>query len=112
MDGYVDDINFHNEDPILVERYLYLQSLNKAQENIDAEIHLISEELKNIPPMPRSVDRWINSMSSSFKLSDFDKTFSLNRRYKKLMEERKFNGSRIKLFAIENVLEMIKEVEK
>lgn len=110
MDGYTET-DFVGEDPALVEKYLYLQILNKKQADIDDEIASISKEIKALPVVPKSIDRWINSVSSPFKISDFDRIFTLKRRYKKLMEERGYNGSKIKIFAIENVLEMIKEAE-
>jgi hypothetical protein len=58
------------------------------------------------------MDRWIGSFRSNFKISDLTKIFKINKRYRTLMEERKSNGSKIKIFAIDNVLEQIHDTVK
>lgn len=94
------------------KKFEYLQTLYQYQQKIDEEISEISSEIKTIPQSPLNMDAWISSFSSKFKISDLSKMVKLTKRYKILMEERQINGSKMKLFAIDNLLEQIKETEK
>jgi len=111
MDGYLQSEKLSFEKS-MIDKYLYMQNLYDTQKGIDKEIESIALEMDNLPKLPKSMESWINSFSNNFKLSDFDKTFSLNKKYKKLIEERKSNSSKIKLFAIDNIIDQIEQVEK
>lgn len=91
------------------QKYLYIQELYQNQIKIDKEIELLSGEIEKLPKMPPNMERWISSFRSDFKISDLSKICKINKRYKHLMEERKINGSKIKLFAIDNVIKQIEE---
>lgn len=93
-------------------KYLYIQSLYNTQLEIDKEIANLSAEIESMPKMPPSMEGWISSFSSEFKISHLGKIFKINKRYRELVEERKNNGTKIKLFAIDNVLDQIKEINK
>lgn len=112
MDGYSKTTDMKNSDQDNMHKYMYMQQLHKNQQKIDIDIENISKELQKLPDMPYSMDGWISSFQSNFKLSDFTKIFNLNKRYKNLLEDRKSNGSKIKIFAIENLIDQINEVVK
>jgi hypothetical protein len=113
MDGYVDGQSLENPNEAAnYQKLLYIQELYEPQKKIDAEIATLSSEIESLPKMPASMDRWIGSFRSNFKISDLTKIFKINKRYRTLMEERKSNGSKIKIFAIDNVLEQIHDTVK
>jgi hypothetical protein len=115
MDGYIDAQtieNYTESETRDYKKFLYLQELYENQKRIDAEIAVLSSEIDGLPKLPESMDRWIGSFRSNFKISDLTKIFKINKKYRNLMEERRSNGRKIKIFAIENVLEQIKDTEK
>jgi hypothetical protein len=116
MDGYIDaqtiETSADDVESPDYKKYLYLQELYENQKRIDAEIAVLSSEIDGLPKLPESMDRWIGSFRSNFKISDLTKIFKINKKYRNLMEERRSNGRKIKIFAIENVLEQIKDTEK
>lgn len=109
MDGYANAV----ESPVINEnyqKYAYVQELYENQVRIDKEIAQLSSEIESLPQIPPSMDGWISSFRSNVKISDVTKVFKINRKYKKLIEERKSNGSKIKIFAIDHILDQIDEV--
>lgn len=104
MDGYADTQSYENYNKLL-----YIQELYETQKKIDTEIATLSSEIELLPKMPTNMDGWIGSFRSNFKIPDLTKMLKINKRYRTLMEERKSNGSKIKIFAIENVLEQISD---
>jgi len=110
MDGYAD-VQFLETatDTANYQKLLYIQQLYETQKRIDAEISALSSEIEALPKMPASMDRWIGSFRSNFKIPDLTKMLKINKRYRTLMEERRSNGSKIKIFAIDNVLEQIND---
>jgi hypothetical protein len=111
MDGYASNAT-DNQDEINLQKYMHIQELYQNQQNIDKEISTLSLEIQKLPEMPRSMENWVSSFSSEFKLSDMKKIFNLNKRYKTLIENRKENGQKIKLFAIDNLIDQINETVK
>lgn len=109
MDGYINTDPVNQED---YQKYLYIQELYLNQVRIDKEIESISSEIKLIPKIPQNIESWASSFSSKFKISDLNKVSKLNKKYNDLIEERKINGSKIKLFAIDNILVQIEQVNK
>ncbi len=111
MDGYADEHSIESSDDINYQKLLYIQELYETQKRIDSEIASLSSEIETMPKMPPSIEGWVTSFRSNFKLTDLTKVFKINKKYRTLMEERKSNGRKIKMFAIDNVLEQIKETE-
>lgn len=107
LDNTINDIENKN-----YQKYLYIQELYTTQLKIDEEINALSDQLNKLPEMPKSIDRWANSFSSKVKISDIDKMTKLSKRYLDLIEDRKINGSKIKIFAIDNILDQINDVAK
>ena len=110
IDGYIDPESICADDSDNYQKYLYIQELYANQVRIDKEITNLSSEIEKLPKMPPNIDRWISSFRSGFKISDMSKLFKINRQYRELVEERKSNGSKIKLFAIDNIIAQIDEV--
>lgn len=92
------------------KKYTYINELYETQLRIDKEISALSLEIENLPKVPLDIDKWVSSFCSNFKISDLNKICDINKKYKKLIEERKSNGSKIKLFAIDNIIDQISEV--
>lgn len=115
MDGYQETEKQKNTDFSQIENYnkfLELQELQKNQNRIDDEIANLSKEIKDLPEPPHNIDDWCSSFNNKFKISDYKKMFNINRQYKKLLDERKENTRKIKIFAIENIIERINETVK
>lgn len=109
MDGYVTAENQGSDDSL--QKFLYIKELYDRQLKIDKDIENLSKEIQKIPEMPQSMDRWIDSFSSKFKIADLTKISKLTREHRRLLDDRKSNGRKIKLFAIDNLLDQIKETE-
>lgn len=110
MDGYVEAESFTAAEAENYKKYIYIRQLYDNQIRIDNEIAELSSEIDSMPQMPENMEAWIGSFRSNFKISDFTKIFKINKKYKKLIEERKNNGRKIKMFAIDNILDQINEV--
>ena len=108
MDGYAATA-FTETEKKYVDKLIYLEELHQEQNQINQELGQLTEEIQTLPEMPVSLERWANSFSSDFKMADYSRMFFLRRRFRKLMDDRQSNGSKIRLFAIDAVLEQIKE---
>lgn len=82
MDGYID----------IVHRFMEMQELVDKQVKINDEIKELSNEIITLPQIPDDLERWTESLadidSNNFKLSDFKKMFSFNKRYSELLERK------------------------
>lgn len=103
MDGY--DI---------IKKVIDMETLFNTQIKINEEISVITEEISNLPEIPVSIDKWIDSLSNidefNFKLEDFNKLFFINKKYNKLIEQRESNSLKIKILVIDNLLDRIKGI--
>lgn len=103
MDGY--DIQ---------KKVIDMETLFNTQIKINEEISVITEEISNLPEIPVSIDRWIDSLSNidefNFQLKDFNKLFFINKKYNNLIEQRESNSLKIKILVIDNLLDRIKGI--
>lgn len=99
-------------DPETLQKFGELQNLYKEQSQIDAELKELNQTIDEMPKLPHSIEFWLGSFDTGFKLSDFKKMFAINKQYQNLIDKRDKNGQKIKLFMIENVLQQIKEVNE
>lgn len=108
-DGYsVNEMTFENE--VIKEKFIHIQGLRQKQISIDDEICALSKEIETLPSFPHNMDSWITSFSTDFKMGDFKKIFDINKRYRHLLSEREVNQHKIKEFALDNLIEQIKEI--
>lgn len=107
MDGYT-------KRDELVQKYNDMQELFNSQVEINEEISNVSIEIGSLPEMPESLDSWLDSIpkinSPNFKLSDFKKMFKMNKKYNDLIERRDHNSQKIRILAIDNIIDKIKDL--
>ena len=104
MDGYTN----------LITKFIEMKELVDNQVQINNEIKEISDEIITLPQIPDDLERWTESLSDidskNFKLSDFKKMFKFNKRYTELMERKENNTLKIRVLAIDNLLNKIKNI--
>lgn len=109
MDGY-------SKDEAIIQKFMEMQNLYDAQIRIDNEITDLSNEIITLPPIPENLEAWTDSLAdintNNFKLSDFKKMFKCNKEYSKLIEEKENNILKLRIMAIDNLIDRIKEALK
>jgi hypothetical protein len=107
MDGY-------SKGEAIIQKFLELQELHDAQTKINSEIIDLSNEITTLPPIPENLEVWTDSLAdintNNFKLSDFKKMFKCNKEYNKLIEEKENNTLKLRIMAIDNLIDRIREV--
>lgn len=103
-DGYTSEV---------IARFDELDKLCDKQEKIDKEMIDITDEMDNLPPIPQSIDYWIDSVSDpssdeNFSMADFSRMFKMNKRYNDLIEEKEKTSRKMKIVVIDNLLDKIK----
>jgi hypothetical protein len=102
MDGYL------KEDNKIIE----MQELIDNQIIINNEITSLSKEITSLPKIPNDLEKWADSLADdkSFKLADFKKMFKFNKQYSELTERLEDNARKIRILAIDNLIDKIKNM--
>lgn len=104
MDGY------QNDDLVKLNS---IQKLYKEQLTINKKIEEICNEMDTIPELPKDLERWMGSLpdkDNPFKLEHYKKMSKISKKYINLIEEKDINSHKIKLMAIDNVIDKIKKI--
>src|SRR5277367_4262400 len=93
MDGYGITRISDGYSSEIIARFQELDKLCDKQEEINEEMVNLTDEIDNLPPIPGSIDEWVDSVADpssddNFKMSDFSKMFKMNKRYNDLLEEK------------------------
>lgn len=112
MDGYNITTISDGYKSEIIARFDELDTLVDKQQHIDKELTNLTDEMDNLPPIPESIDYWIDSVAEpgSFKTSDFIKMFKMNKRYNELIEQKEITIQKMKVLAIENLIDKIKNL--
>lgn len=84
-----------------------IQQLVENNDRINTALMLATKEIKTLPTLPASLDSWVGSFSTQFKLSHYQKMFHINRQVAFLLEEQEVNSRKLKIAIIDNVLDKI-----
>jgi hypothetical protein len=93
-----------------------MEELFNSQMKLNIDISNLTEDMRNLPTIPTNMESWIESIpdlnSNGFKLEDFKKIFKINKEYNNLMEKREENSHKLKIIAIDNLIDRIKDIIK
>ena len=84
-----------------------IQQLVDNSNRINAALMSATKEINTLPKVPISLESWVESFSTQFKLSHFQKMFHINRQMTSLLEEQEANSRKLKIAIIDNVLDKI-----
>lgn len=87
-----------------------IQRLMADRIRLNTELLTKVDEIKKLPKVPQNLGVWIESFSSQFKMSDFQKMFSISRQMSSLLEEQESNARKLKIAMINNTLDKINEL--
>jgi hypothetical protein len=102
MDGYVDVKIASN-------------NLLQDQMKINDEIYETFDQIRNMPRPPSDINKWISSVDFSpkaFKLSDLVKMRTINKKMHSLMAKQEETSQKLKMLAIEDLINQINDVLK
>lgn len=102
MDGYVDSRTANS-------------NLIQDQIKINDEIYETFNQIRNMPRPPPDINKWISSVDfspKSFKLSDLVKMRNINKKMHSLMVKQEETSQKLKVLAIEDLINKINDVLK
>lgn len=95
---------------------LELESRFQAQSSLNKRLETIAKELKVLPTLPYSMDRWINSIvdpnKKTFSLQEYKKHLSYKKEYEEILDKSDSNLREVKILLIEEIIGKINSTLK